>query len=135
MKGAEWGRFQKEKDVYVFHVLLRLHEPFALCIAWSTPLCWAALNCSLLRLACAGPILRLSAPSGRPLGCTSTRSKMISVSGCSRRGIAVCNRSIAGKRVSVPICIPPITLNPHLSRFRFLDHQGVSLLTPILFHN
>ena len=28
MKGAEWGQSQKQKDVYVFHVLLRLHEPF-----------------------------------------------------------------------------------------------------------
>lgn len=67
--------------------------PFLLRIAWSTPLFWATLNCDLSRLACASLLLRLRAPYGRPLGCTSTGSKIISVSGCSRRGISVSNQS------------------------------------------
>lgn len=46
MKGAEWGHFQKQKDIYVFHVLLRLHEPFfyvnlnhSLCVLPNLPPC------------------------------------------------------------------------------------------------
>ncbi len=101
MKGTEWGQFQKQKDVYVFYVVMRLHEPFfyfdldhCFCVLPDLHFCpWAALNCDLSWLTCAGPILRFRALCGRPLGCTSTGSKMISVSGCSRRGISVNNRS------------------------------------------
>ena len=28
INGAEWGQFQKQNDVYAFHILLRLHKPF-----------------------------------------------------------------------------------------------------------
>lgn len=46
MKGAEWRQFQKQKDIYVFQVLLRLRESFfyvdldhSFCVLPDIPLC------------------------------------------------------------------------------------------------
>lgn len=86
------GQFQTQEGFYMVHILLALHEP-SLMLILTIPksvyyliynLFWAALNCDLAQIACAGLILRLRALCSQPLGYTSTRLQMISVGGCMR---------------------------------------------------